>query len=199
MYSPSVIMITYSLLFRIYPQITDSWEQEVVETNITGDLPGEYQEYGDAKEDWVDTGRASHHEIPVHKTTKEGSEPDKDACNQSDTDHEFADGNKFCKPCISLGIKHILNKAAIPVIRNRRASFSRDFYCAQPETLQRVAGLHPGRAFQFMQTCFNPLPAEPYSHSQPKNGKAFVVEQQINERGSFERLTLAGENISGHY
>jgi hypothetical protein len=49
-----------------------------------------------------------------------------------------------------------------------------------------------------VQTGFDPLVTEPYTDSQPKNGEALVAEQQVDEGRGFERLTLAGENISGN-
>lgn len=49
-----------------------------------------------------------------------------------------------------------------------------------------------------MEARIDPLPTEPDAGGEPKNGEAFVIENQIDERRGFERLSLAGENISRH-
>jgi len=190
------LALFYNCLLR--PQVTEAREQEVVETDVSCDLPSEHEQDCQTEEYTVDAGGACHDEVPIHEAREEGGRSDEDACDQSDAEEQFADRDHFCKPGIHLRIQHELNETAIPVVGDGRASLCGDLDGAHPEAFQGITGLHPGRAGEFVQTGFDPFPTEPYTDSQPENGKAFVTEQHVDKGRGFERLTLAGENISGH-
>jgi hypothetical protein len=78
------------------------------------------------------------------------------------------------------------------------ATLFRDFHSTHPEAFEGIAGDHPIGAGKFVQAGLNPLPAEPQAGNQPDDSGAFVIQQEVNKGRGFERLTLAGTNISRH-
>ena len=98
-YSPSFFYIRLFLVicFGFHPQVSDAGEQEVIKTDVAGDLPREHEQYCETEEDTVDTGGTSHDEVPVHEAAKEGGGTDEDASDEENAEEQFTDGDDFRK------------------------------------------------------------------------------------------------------
>ena len=125
--------MTNRLCCRAFPGRAQEREQEVVEADITGDLPGQHQQNRQDKEQSIGAGRTSHNEVPVEQCAKEGADAHKGTHNQSDTDQNFTEDNQLGKPGVALGLQQKSDKIPIPIKGDGRVAFRWDSDGTSPD------------------------------------------------------------------
>jgi hypothetical protein len=53
------------------PGSSQQRQQPTVQSDPTGIFPCQNQEYRKGKQKWINRGRTSHHEVPIHETAQE--------------------------------------------------------------------------------------------------------------------------------
>ena len=105
---------------RLLPGRPEHREQEAVEAEIAGVLPGEDQQ--DAREEQHRVGRdgARHQEAHVHEGAEEGRDANQRPDQQAEADRQLAEDDHLGEPRVRAAVDQELDEGAIPVVGDDR-------------------------------------------------------------------------------
>jgi hypothetical protein len=75
------------------PGSADQGQQEVIQPNVPGNLPGQDQPNGNGKHDPIDTGRPRHDVVPVHEPAEEGGDTGERTQHEGNTNQQLTISN----------------------------------------------------------------------------------------------------------
>src|SRR5438034_2597572 len=103
---------------RCLPGGAEEREQEAVESEIPGGLPGEDEHDGQNEQDRVTAGAASEHEVHVHEGASDGGDAHERSDDQADADSGLAEGNDLAHEDLGVVVDEELDEAAVPVVKD---------------------------------------------------------------------------------
>src|SRR4029077_12344202 len=105
---------------RRLPRSAEEREQEAVESDVPGGLPGEDEHDREDEQDGVAAGAPSEHEVHVHERTCDGGDADERSEDEADSDGGLAERDDLAHEELSVVIDEKLDEAAVPVVEDHR-------------------------------------------------------------------------------